>query len=199
MAEAPKGLIIRLIREYFHAHPKQEFKHAPIVEWVREQVVNESFDPPGDVPRTVRKLHEQGELVKIKRGVFMYDPDHKHEVELLVFSQKVREAIFNRDNYSCVQCGQGRENGVDIAVDHKIAKSKGGEATVENGQTLCEKHNNMKKNYNQTEAGKRFVTETYKTAVEIQDEKMIAFCISIFDAYDEHDMNGHIERPDRND
>ncbi len=55
----------------------------------------------------------------------------------------------------------------------------------------------MKKDYSQTERGKRFFIHTYEMALENQDQEMVAFCESVFDAYDEHDMNGHVERPSR--
>ena len=133
----------------------------------------------------------------MSRGVFKYDPDHDHETELPEFPEKIKQTIFKRDNYRCVVCNKGREDGVRIAADHKKPKSKGGTNTLKNGQTLCYKHNSMKKDYSQTEAGKRYFIEIYETAVEKQDQEMIAFCEAVFDAYDEHDMNGHIERPDK--
>ena len=66
---------------------------------------------------------------------------------------------------------------------------------MENRQTLCMEHNLIKKNYSQTEAGKRYFIGFYKQALSIGDEKMIKFCRDVFDIYDEHQINGHIERP----
>ena len=186
-----------LIMDFFRERPGQRIRHNPIVDWVTERYREEHGQPPRDVPRTTRTLAESGRLKKVGFGVFLYDPNDEFEADLLVFSPTVREAVFKRDNYRCKVCGLGKEDGINIAVDHKVAMSRGGEATVENGQTLCYKHNSMKKNYSQTEAGKRFVIETYNTAVEIGDQEMIDFCVSIFDAYDEHNINGHISRPDR--
>lgn len=40
------------------------------------------------------------------------------------------------------------------------------------------------------------ILHTYETALQNHDEKMVAFCRAVFDAYDEHEVNGHIERPD---
>ena len=54
MAKAPKGMIIRLIREYFKAHPNVELKHDPVVDWVTKQVVDAGYDPPRDPWRTTR-------------------------------------------------------------------------------------------------------------------------------------------------
>ena len=179
-------------------HPKTEFRHAPVVEWVTTQYIieNESNSPPQDVQRAVRKLAEIGRLIKVRPGIFKYDPDYDHKVDLQEFPDSVKQVIFQRDNYRCVVCNLGKEDGIEIAADHKIPKSRGGTNTLENGETLCITHNNMKKIYTQTEAGKRFFIHTYETALQNHDEKMIAFCRSVFDAYDEHGVNGHIEQPD---
>ena len=192
-----KKTIRELILEYFHAHPNQELEHAPVVDWVTEQRVKMGCDPPRDPWRMVRQLHQEGKLVQVQKGIYMYDPDYEHEVELHDFTPAVRQAIFERDNHRCVVCNLGKEDGVEIHADHKKPKDKGGDSSFENGQVLCTKHNNLKKNYSQTEAGKRFFVHTYEMAKENQDEPMIALCESVFDAYEEFDMNGHVERPTR--
>ncbi len=196
MAKAPRGMFTKLVLEYFKAHPNEEIEHAPVVDWVTEKVVKAGYDPPRDVWRIVRHFHEKGVFIKVAKGVFKYDPNHEPETELLEFPEKIKQAIFKRDNFRCVVCNLGEEDGVSIAVDHKTPKSLGGENTLQNGQTLCYKHNSMKKNYSQTEAGKRYFIEIYETAVKNQDVKMIAFCETVFDVYDAHDVNGHIDRPD---
>ena len=193
-----KKTIKQLVLDYFHARPKQRLPHAPVVDWVTEQRVAMGYDPPRDVWRMIRQLHANGILKQHEgKGIYEYDPDYEHETELKDFPESVKQEIFKRDNYRCVVCNLGKEEGVTIDADHKKPKSKSGENTVENGQTLCRRHNLMKKNYSQTEAGKRFFKHTYEMAVQNQDEKMIAFCKAVFDTYDDHDMNGHIERPDR--
>lgn len=193
--------------EFFENNPNTEFRHAPIDEWVREQYLKQGENEPQgkpkkepqDVRRAVRELALIGRLIKVRRGVFKYDPDYDHETDMLEFPEKVKQAIFKRDNYRCVVCGLGREDGIDIAADHKIPRTKDGTNTLENGQTLCYKHNSMKKDYSQTEAGKRYFIEIYETALEIQDEKVMAFCEAVFNVYDDHDVNGHIDRPDTTD
>ena len=192
-----KRTIKELILEYFHDHPNEELEHAPVVDWVTSQRVAMGYDPPRDPWRMVRQLHQEGKLIYVRKGIYKYDPDYEHDVELEDFPPAVKQAIFEQDNYRCVVCNLGREDGVNIAADHKKPKDKGGTNDIENGQTLCTKHNNLKKNYSQTEAGKRFFKHTYDMAVENQDEKMIAFCEAVFDVYEEYDMNGHVERPER--
>lgn len=106
--------------------------------------------------------------------------------------------IFNRDNYKCVVCGLGKKDGVEICADHIIPLDKGGDNTVKNGQTLCTKHNLIKKNYSQTEAGKRFFIKIYERALELGDGKMMKFCSEVFNIYDKYKVDLHIPRPDVN-
>ena len=188
--------INEFILEFFMNRPNTEFKPAPVVKWVTEHREN-AGQPAEDVQRAIRELALTGRLVKPRRGIYKYDPDQDQEKELQVFPAAVKQAIYKRDNFRCVVCGQGKEDNVEIAADHKKPRKKGGTNDIENGQTLCTRHNNLKKTYSQTEAGKRFFIELYNTADANDDQPMIAFCETVFDAYDEHYVNGHIERPDR--
>lgn len=90
----------------------------------------------------------------------------------------------------------GREDGVEIHVDHKIPLEKGGANTVDNGQTLCLGHNFLRKNYSQREFVKRFLIKLYNDALEKNDKRMIKFCNEILDIYDKYGINSHIKRPD---
>lgn len=188
--------IKEFIMEFFMNNPNKEFKPGDVDKWVRAER-EKIGEPAEDVQRDLRELGLKGRLFKPRRGIYMYDPDKDKEKELQDFTPTVKRAIFKRDNYRCVFCGQGKENGVEIAADHKKPRKKGGTNDLENGQTLCTRHNNLKKTYSQTEAGKRVFIDIYNTAVAKDDKLMIAFCEAVFDAYDDHDMNGHIERPDR--
>ena len=181
---------------YFQNHPNEKLPHKPVIDWVNEQYLAEHGVTPSDPWRAIRKLYEKGLLIKVRRGVYKYDPDLAHEVAQQDFSQKTRNQTLKRDGYKCVACGRGREDGVTLTVDHIVPKDKGGTNTLENAQTLCSQHNLMKKNYSQTEAGKRYFIRMYETAVATQDEKMIGFCRAIFDIYDEHEVDLHISRPD---
>lgn len=191
--------IRKLVMEYFVNHPNEELSHAPVVDWVTEQYVQEHGTPPRDPWRTIRQLHQEGKLIKVRQGIYKYDPNYEHEVVLFEFSPRDRETIFERDSYRCIVCGRGPRDGVALAADHIKPKDRGGTNTVENGQTLCYEHNLRKRNYSQTEAGKRYFIRMYKVALEHQDKKIIAFCRSVFDAYDKHDVDSHIDRPDAED
>ena len=187
--------ISELIMEYFQQHPKQDIQHGPVVDWVTKQYLLENPEPPRDPWRAIRKLHQEGKLIKIGKGVYRYDPELVKKVDLYDFSPATKTAIFQRDRFRCVICGRGINDGVEICADHIKPKDKGGDNSIDNGQTLCTEHNLIKKNYSQTETGKKYFIKLYKQAVEKQDTRMIEFCKSVFDCYDVHQINGHIKRP----
>ncbi len=195
MEESKHITIDDLIMEYFISHPFQELPHGPVVDWVEEQYVKLYGRKPRDPWRNIRRLHQNGILIKVKKGVYKYDPNLIQKRELLDFPAKVKQEIFKRDKYRCVVCGRGREDGVEIHADHKIPIDKGGTNTIENGQTLCSEHNFLKKNYSQTEFGKRFIIRLYYEAKGKNDTRMIRFCEEIFDVYDKYGIDTHIERP----
>lgn len=184
-----------LIMEYFQKHPKKDLAHGPVVDWVEKRYLKLYGKKPRDTWRQIRKFHQEGKLIKVKKGVYCYDPNHIKEVALLDFPPDIKEKILKRDNYKCVVCGRGEADGVELCVDHIKPKDKGGDNSVDNGQTLCMEHNLIKKNYSQTEAGKRYFIKLYQQAVAIGDEKMINFCKCVFECYDIHEINGHIKRP----
>jgi 5-methylcytosine-specific restriction endonuclease McrA len=63
-------------------------------------------------------------------------------------SLKLRFKVLKRDNFTCKQCGDSpaKNQNVELHVDHIIPWSKGGETTIENLQTLCQKCNLGKSN-----------------------------------------------------
>jgi hypothetical protein len=184
-----------LIMEYFKKHPKEDLNHGPVVDWVEEQYLKLYGKKPRDTWRGIRRLYQEGKLIKVKKGAYRYDPIYLKKKKLFDFPSKIKEAIFKKDGYKCVACGRSREDGVELCADHKIALDKGGTNTIENGQTLCMECNLLKKNYSQTEFGKRFLTKIYKEALSRGDKKMIKFCKSIFDVYNKFQINRHIKRP----
>jgi len=192
----PNKSIRDLIIEYYQTHPNEDIKHGPVVDYVEHEYLKLTGKKPRDTWRAVRALHQNGFLIKVKKGVYRYDPNYVHEVELFDFDAETKEEIFTRDNYRCVVCGRGRENGVEITADHKKPKDKGGDNSVDNGQTLCTEHNLLKHNYSRTEAGKRYFIQLYEDAIKNNDDPMIAFCEDVFDVYDKHQIDTHIKKPD---
>ncbi len=87
-----------------------------------------------------------------------------------------------------------------LHADHIVPRSKGGKATVDNGQVLCSQHNNLKKNYGQTETCKRMYRVLYDRAVALNDIAMREFIEDVMLIYEKHGINSHIDwrqqRPD---
>ena len=191
----PEKSISELVLEYFEMHPNEDLRHGPVVDWVENEYIKSGGTKPRDPWRAIRKLHQEGKLIKISKGVYRYDPSYMREVELFDFPPEIKEEIFKKDNYRCVVCTRGIKDGVEICADHVKPKDLGGSNTVDNGQTLCMEHNLRKKNYSQTEAGKRYFIKTYERALAIGDHRMIKFCQDVFDVYDKHGINSHIPRP----
>ena len=90
-------------------------------------------------------------------------------------------------------CGVTKDEGALLHADHIVPRSKGGQATVDNGQVLCSQHNNLKKNYGQTETCKRMYRVLYDKAVELDDRAMREFIEDVMRVYDEHNINSHID------
>lgn len=194
MLKNPKTTINDLIIEYFRMNAKRDLEHGPVVDWVEEQYLKLYGKKPRDTWRSIRRLHQEGILIKVRKGVYRYDPDIIQHRELYEFPSKVKEAIFKNDNYKCVVCGRGRGDGVEIHADHRIPMDKGGTNSLDNGQTLCSEHNFLKKNYSQTEFGKRFFIRLYNDALTKDDKRMVKFCKEILDIYDKYDIDKHIKK-----
>jgi hypothetical protein len=185
--------VSELILGYFYAHPNEDIEHGPVVDWVTEQWLKSHRTPPRDPWRAIRALHQKGFLIKVRKGVYRYDPRAVVERKLEDFTPEQKEEIFRRDNYRCVICGRGRHNGYEIHADHIIPKDLGGKAEITNGQTLCSIHNFRKKNYKQTETGKKMFIHLYELAKSLGDSVTMSFCKEILEIFEKHHINDHIE------
>lgn len=132
-------------------------------------------------------------MIKIAKGVYKYDPKFVVNRELEDFTAAQKKAILKRDGYKCARCGKTKEEGAELQIDHILAKDKGGKATIENGQVLCSQCNFKKKNYNQTETGKKMFINFYELSKHIGDTKNKQFFEAILNVFEEYGVNGHIE------
>ncbi|GAB4403968.1 MAG: hypothetical protein Fur0028_16440 [Bacteroidales bacterium] len=179
--------------EFFKKNPKRNIKHPEIVDWVSEEWKKRTGNVFRDPDRQIRHLYQIGLLQKISKGIYRYDPDYIINRELEDFTPSQKAAIMKRDGYKCVVCGRGIKDGVELQVDHIKAKDFGGKATIENGQTLCAQHNFKKKNYKQTETGKKMFIRLYELAKNIGDIETQNFCSQILEVFERNNINGHIE------
>ena len=184
---------LALIMEYFMKHPNRAIEHPEVVDWATKEYQERTGGRFRDPDRAIRKLAQEGKLIKLGKGVYKYDPDFIANPDLEDFTPAQREQIFKRDGYRCVICGKGQRDGVEIQADHIKPKDLGGKATIENGQTLCAPHNFRKKNLKQTETGKRMFIQLYKLSESVGDYEIRDFCRNILEVFEEHNMNGHIK------
>ena len=182
-----------LLLEYYKKNSNRDIEHPEVVDWVTNEWKKRTGKVFRDPDRGIRKLHQNGYLIKVKKGVYRYDPDSVKNRLLEDFSPEVKEAIFKRDGYKCVICGRGRAEGVEIHADHAKPKDKGGKATLDNGETLCSQHNFLKKNFGQTTLGKRYFIRLYEVAKKTKNKQLIDFCTEVLNMFDKYGIDTDIK------
>ena len=65
----------------------------------------------------------------------------KKKVNRRPLPKGIRHEVFVRDNFTCVECGKSKNDGVILHVDHLISVSKGGTDEMKNLRTLCDSCN----------------------------------------------------------
>lgn len=179
--------------EFFQQNPNRDISHPEAVDWATSEYLKRTGKTFRDPDRGIRKLHQNGYLIKVAKGVYRYDPDFVKIRELEDFTPALKKAIFERDGYKCVVCGRGLKEGVELHADHIKPKDLGGKATLENGQTLCGQHNFLKKNFKQTETGKKLFIRLYELAKVENNQDLMRFTAEILEVFEKNDVNGHIE------
>ncbi|WP_297814221.1 HNH endonuclease [uncultured Helicobacter sp.] len=188
-----QGSQLDLIMEFFKANPKRDIPHPEVVDWVVKEWQKRTGKVFRDPDRGIRSLHQRGYLQKIAKGVYRYDSDFVAlREDLEDFAPALKKQILERDNYQCVICGIGKQEGAELHIDHIKPKDLGGKATLENGQTLCSKHNFLKKNLKQTETGKKMFLRMLETAKNANEKELIDFLEDVLEVYEKHNINGHI-------
>ena len=158
--------VTEYIKEFFEKNPNKESAHGEVEDYVFK------FIPKARDPwRAIRKLYQEGWLIQVRKGVYKRVPGYKGHNILSPFPKEIKEQIFERDNYRCVVCGNGKQNGYEIHADHITPQAKGGKSTLENGQTLCSEHNLMKKRYSVIEFLERYCKRMIERAKDYGDKK----------------------------
>lgn len=73
-----------------------------------------------------------------KRRLEYQDRRIANDAEHAKVTRAMRYDVLRRDNFHCVRCGRGKEDGVKLHVDHIVPVSRGGKSVMSNLQTLCE-------------------------------------------------------------
>ncbi len=190
---------MELIFSYYRERPHEAIPHAEVVDWATAEWQRRTGKVFRDPDRSIRKLHQEGKLLKLSKGVYAFDPDLSRTRQLEDFDARQKELIMQRDAHRCVVCGAGQADGVELQVDHIKPKDKGGRATIDNGQTLCAMHNFRKKNLGQTETGKKMFLRLLNLAQQEGDQKLCEFITDVLLTYERHGINGHIQWKRRGD
>jgi len=187
---------IEFVRSYFLQRPMQIISHGQAKEDLETAYLTVMGKRLEESDRAIRKLHGNGFLEKVAKGQYMYNPETSGKKVFDEFTQAEKKEILERDGYRCVVCGLGRENGLDLHIDHIKPRSLGGQGTVENGQVLCAPHNFVKKNLSQTETGKkgfiRLLELVKSTPEDPVASQLEAFLVDVLSVDEKHGMNGHI-------
>lgn len=183
----------KILKEYFLKNPKKSIAHKDSVKWVMNEYKKRTKKVFADPDRGIRKLHQNGFLIKESKGIYRYDPDFVKKRDLEDFKPEIKKQIFERDNYKCIVCGKGKAEGMEIQADHILPKDKGGRATLENGQTLCSKHNFLKKNFNQTEFAKRIFIKLYNASKSCNNKEMLEFSAEVLKAFEKYRIDDQIK------
>lgn len=182
-----------LIFQYYEERPNQDIPTPEVVDWATVEYLRITSKPLRDPDRMIRSLYSDGKLVKVKTGLYRYDPNATTDLPEEAFTAAQKAEILENGGYRCAMCGATQSEGAVLHADHIVPRSKGGTATVENGQVLCSQHNNLKKNYGQTETCKRMYKVLYEKALELNDTAMREFIEDVMNVYDEHNINSHID------
>lgn len=102
----------------------------------------EYSSPKGRNSYQDRKLYNLEELsVHILNAKKKREQKETKSYQRRIMTDSLRYDIMKRDEFHCVLCGRGAEDGVKLHVDHIIPVSKGGKTTPDNLRTLCERCN----------------------------------------------------------
>ena len=181
-----------LLLRYFKQRPNKEIRHPEVVDWATKEWKAKTGKVFRDPDRGIRSLYQKGLLIKIDKGIYKYNPNLGVK-KLDGFSESQKREILERDNQKCSICGLGVREGRELHVDHIRPQDKGGDSSIENGQTLCSEHNFFKKNFNQTELAKKLFINLERKAKIRGYKKLLKFTRDILKVYEEHNINGHID------
>lgn len=193
----PKGDAsqVEFVLSWFKSNPRRSITHAESKRAIEESYFALYGERLEDSDRPIRRLAQEGKLIKERKGVYRYDPDHAEgRINLQDFDGPTKKAILERDGYRCVVCGLGKEDGVELHVDHRIPREKGGEGSLGNGQTLCGSHNYQKKILSQTSFGRKLFTHWKRDLMADESDnperiRLITFCDEVLKIYDEHGID----------
>ncbi len=75
-----------LVKEFFLRNPNRSIQHPEVVDWLVTEYRRRTGKVFRDPDRQIRKLSQEGFLIKEGKGVYRYDPDFIENRELEDFT-----------------------------------------------------------------------------------------------------------------
>jgi hypothetical protein len=177
------------VYSWFKKNPNRPIPHSESKAAIEASYRRQYGERLEDSDRAIRKLGQEGKLIREAKGIYRYDPAHRPgKAAKLGFDAATRRRILQRDDYRCVVCGKGVADGVDLQVDHRVPQFKGGKGTLSNGQ---------KKNLDQITFAHKLFTEWHKQlkssrSRDPEQKKLVAFCEAVLALYKKHGVDEEI-------
>lgn len=186
----PKGQV-GIALEYFLDRPNQDINHEDAVPWIQGMCHTRLGEVCRDPDRAIRRLADLHLIRKISKGIYRFEPELLDPVVLEEFDEATKLAAKERDHWKCVVCFQGEAEGLELQVDHIVPRAKGGSGDLDNAQTLCGRHNYMKRKMDQLAFGRKLFENAKRASSPDKNsseeaKRINKFCVeilAIFDAY----------------
>lgn len=88
-----------ILKEYFINNPNRDVEHPEIVDYVVSEYKKRTGLIFRDPDRGIRKLYQCGFLVKVKKGIYKYDPELASKIKQEDFTEAQKKIIKERDGY----------------------------------------------------------------------------------------------------
>lgn len=185
----PKGQV-GIALEYFLERPNVDIDHEDAVPWIQGMCHSRLGEVCRDPDRAIRRLADLHLIRKVSKGVYRFEPDLLDPVVLEDFDEATKLAAKERDHWKCVVCNQGEAEGLEIQVDHIVPRAKGGSGDLNNAQTLCARHNYMKRKMGQLSFGRKLFENARRVAkkdLKSSNEAVLVsdFCDAVLKVFDD--------------
>jgi hypothetical protein len=127
-------------QDWFIKRPNQIFTSRQLRELLTAEYESLTGKVFGDPEKMVRDLYKINFLERPTEGNYVYRSFADEGVSKTGFSQAERIRILERDNFQCVICKRGAQDGIFLSVGFAKSLMRGGQPTVDNGRTFCPRH-----------------------------------------------------------
>ena len=83
-----------IILEFYENNPDRDIGHPEVVDWATQEYTDRTGKVFRDPDRMIRTLFSENRLIKVRNGVYRYNPGWDTEVPEELFTPEQREEIF---------------------------------------------------------------------------------------------------------